>query len=215
MSVHLDASGVYCARFLQGRPAPSQKASTTGQSRLAVGTCCILPRTRHALSCRRRRRPRPWKGPCPWSHRLALPSLTLVRDSAKQTWPIAQPRRRASLAIWIRASASGRCWTSSGSSEWDSSCWSHSPGFSACCPARSSSSNVQAVTYRRDRFGESWHLIPAGELGRHGRSLCGEPRQGTRLSESYADVRPGPPETLCPRCIEAHAAASMRSTAHV
>jgi hypothetical protein len=68
------------------------------------------------------------------------------------------------------------------------------------------STGTLAVTYRRDRFGESWHLIPAGELGSHGRTLCGEPRQGTRLSETYSESVPTPPETLCPRCTAAYAA---------
>jgi hypothetical protein len=61
------------------------------------------------------------------------------------------------------------------------------------------------VTYRRDRFGECWHLVPAGELGVRGRTLCGEPRQGTHLSETYADDRPGPSECICPRCTEVDA----------
>ncbi|HTD79968.1 MAG TPA: hypothetical protein VK898_20195, partial [Chloroflexota bacterium] len=57
--------------------------------------------------------------------------------------------------------------------------------------------------YRRDRFGESWHLVPAGALGPRGRSLCGEPRQGTRLSETYAETAPIPPEVVCRRCADA------------
>ena len=52
-------------------------------------------------------------------------------------------------------------------------------------------------------IGESWHLIPAAELGAHRRSLCGAPRQGTRLSETYAEVRPQPPEEICTRCVAA------------
>ncbi len=71
------------------------------------------------------------------------------------------------------------------------------------------------VTYRRDRFGENWHLIPAGELGVRGRSLCGEPRQGTSLSETYADIPPGPPDTLCARCVERNELAAADSIAHV
>ncbi len=59
------------------------------------------------------------------------------------------------------------------------------------------------ITYRRDRFGECWHMVPAGERGTRGRTLCGEPRQGTPLSETYAEVEPGPPECICHRCAEA------------
>ena len=72
-----------------------------------------------------------------------------------------------------------------------------------------------AVTYRRDRFGENWHLIPAGELGVRGRSLCGEPRQGTSLSETYADMPPVAPDTLCPRCVERNELPALRSNTHV
>ncbi len=61
-----------------------------------------------------------------------------------------------------------------------------------------------AVTFRRDRFGECWHLVPAGELGPRGRTLCGEPRQGSRLSETYADIQPEPPECICARCTALH-----------
>ena len=50
------------------------------------------------------------------------------------------------------------------------------------------------VTFRRDRFGECWHLIPAGALGIRSRTLCGQPRQGTALSETYAEVQPAAPE---------------------
>ena len=74
---------------------------------------------------------------------------------------------------------------------------------------------MEPVTYRRDRFGENWHLIPAGEFGVRGRSLCGEPRQGTSLSETYADVPPGPPDTLCPRCVERKELPTLRSITHV
>ena len=76
-------------------------------------------------------------------------------------------------------------------------------------------SGALIVAYRRDRFGEAWHLVPAGELGPRGRTACGEPRQGTRLSETYAEVAPTPPEVLCPSCTEAFAAAEIRSAAHV
>jgi hypothetical protein len=61
------------------------------------------------------------------------------------------------------------------------------------------------VTYRRDRFGECWHLIPAGALGPRGRTLCGEPRQGTPLSETYADLQPAAPDCICPSCTAAYA----------
>ena len=61
------------------------------------------------------------------------------------------------------------------------------------------------VTYRRDRFGECWHLIPRGELGQRSRSLCGQPRQGTPLSETYADIRPGPPDCICTLCAQKEA----------
>jgi hypothetical protein len=66
------------------------------------------------------------------------------------------------------------------------------------------------VTFRRDRFGECWHLVPAGELGPRSRTLCGQPRQGTRLSETYADMQPAPPECLCVLCTQAY----TRLTAH-
>jgi hypothetical protein len=62
---------------------------------------------------------------------------------------------------------------------------------------------VQPVTYRRDRGGECWHMVPAGERGPRGRTLCGEPRQGTPLSETYAETEPTPPDCVCARCIEA------------
>jgi hypothetical protein len=55
-------------------------------------------------------------------------------------------------------------------------------------------------TYRRDRWGEAWHIIPAGERGSRGRALCGEPRQGTPFSEGYAETAPQPPELVCPQC---------------
>jgi hypothetical protein len=60
------------------------------------------------------------------------------------------------------------------------------------------------VTYRRDRFGECWHLIPAGALGPRSRSLCGQPRQGTALSETYADIQPLAPECICVVCTAAY-----------
>jgi aminoglycoside 2'-N-acetyltransferase I len=59
------------------------------------------------------------------------------------------------------------------------------------------------VTFRRDRFGECWHLIPAAELGPRSRALCGQPRQGTPLSETYAEIQPAPTECMCQPCTEA------------
>lgn len=66
------------------------------------------------------------------------------------------------------------------------------------------SSAQPPVTFRRDRFGECWHLIPAGELGVKSRTLCGQPRQGTPLSETYAEIQPVPPECICERCSGAY-----------
>jgi hypothetical protein len=62
-----------------------------------------------------------------------------------------------------------------------------------------------SISFRRDRFGECWHLIPAGELGPRARTLCGQPRQGTPLSETYADVEPPAPECICEKCTAAYA----------
>jgi hypothetical protein len=76
-------------------------------------------------------------------------------------------------------------------------------------------SSFVAVTYRRDRFGECWHMVPAGERGPRGRTLCGEPRQGTPLSEGYADMQPDPPECICQRCTEAYAGAGRGASSHV
>jgi hypothetical protein len=58
----------------------------------------------------------------------------------------------------------------------------------------------QPVTFRRDRFGECWQLIPGGVLGVKSRTLCGQPRQGTPLSETYAEIQPAPPERICELC---------------
>jgi hypothetical protein len=66
------------------------------------------------------------------------------------------------------------------------------------------------VTFRRDRFGECWHLVPAGALGSKSRTLCGQPRQGTPLSETYADTQPDAPECICELCTAAYA----KRTAH-
>jgi hypothetical protein len=57
-------------------------------------------------------------------------------------------------------------------------------------------------TYRRDRLGEHWHIVPSGEHGLRGRALCGEPRQGTPLSEGHAATQPRLPQRLCGRCAE-------------
>ena len=82
-----------------------------------------------------------------------------------------------------------------------------------------STSTQLPFTYRRDRFGECWHLVPAGERGVKGRTLCGEPRQGTPLSETYAEIAPDPPECICRRCAEADSIkdhqGSVRSVADV
>ena len=69
------------------------------------------------------------------------------------------------------------------------------------------------LMFRRDRFGECWHLVGPSELGPRGRTLCGEPRQGTRLSETYAEVEPAPPECICLGCLHARTAESARSAA--
>ncbi len=74
---------------------------------------------------------------------------------------------------------------------------------------------IETWTYRRDRVGECWHIVPPGELGPKGRSLCGEPRQGTRLSEGYAETEPMPPECVCQRCIAIGAERLRRSTGDV
>ncbi len=59
---------------------------------------------------------------------------------------------------------------------------------------------TEAWTYRRDRWGEDWHIVPDGERGVRGRTVCGEPRQGTPLSEGYSAAVPPPPERICLRC---------------
>lgn len=46
-------------------------------------------------------------------------------------------------------------------------------------------------------------MVPDGDLGPRGRTLCGEPRQGTSMSETYAEVPPPPPESVCSRCTAA------------
>jgi len=78
-----------------------------------------------------------------------------------------------------------------------------------------STTSPQPYTYRRDRLGECWHIVPAGERGPRGRTLCGEPRQGTRLSEAYAEIEPSPPECICQRCTEANRAQRTSSTGDV
>jgi len=59
---------------------------------------------------------------------------------------------------------------------------------------------IESWTYRRDRVGERWHIVPAGEHGVKGRALCGEPRQGTRLSEGHSTTEPRSADALCPQC---------------
>jgi hypothetical protein len=61
---------------------------------------------------------------------------------------------------------------------------------------------IESWTYRRDRIGETWHIVPAGERGVNGRAACGEPRQGTRLSEGHSTTEPRSPEALCQQCAE-------------
>lgn len=81
-----------------------------------------------------------------------------------------------------------------------------------CCPAAGyQAAKVMTpafthppVTFRRDRFGECWHLIPVGELGPRTRTVCGQPRQGTPLSETYAETQPDAPECLCELCTDAY-----------
>ena len=65
---------------------------------------------------------------------------------------------------------------------------------------------VQPVTYRRDRLGECWHMVPPGERGNRGRTLCGEPRQGTPLSETYAELRAQSRPTVLCQCTAVAAA---------
>ncbi len=60
------------------------------------------------------------------------------------------------------------------------------------------------VTFRRDRLGECWHLVPDGDLGPRTRALCGQPRQGTPLSEAYAEAQPEAPECICALCTDAY-----------
>jgi len=48
-----------------------------------------------------------------------------------------------------------------------------------------STSALEPVTYRRDRLGETWHMVPPGERGNRGRTLCGEPRQWWLLAKQH------------------------------
>ena len=68
------------------------------------------------------------------------------------------------------------------------------------------------VTFRRDRFGECWHLIQNGELGPRTRALCGQPRQGTPLSEAYAETQPETPECICALCTDAYTRLAASAT---
>jgi len=74
---------------------------------------------------------------------------------------------------------------------------------------------MAATTYRQDRSGEAWHIIPVNEHGPRGRSLCGEPRQGTRLSEMLAFLAPTPPEYVCQACLDHVSGASNKDTPDV
>jgi len=56
---------------------------------------------------------------------------------------------------------------------------------------------IESWTFRRDRIGETWHMVPAGEHGENGRAACGEPLQGTRLLEGRSAREPRSPEALC------------------
>jgi hypothetical protein len=59
-----------------------------------------------------------------------------------------------------------------------------------------------STSYRQDRAGERWHIVPDNEHGWRGRALCGAPRQGTPLSETHAVAPPAsPPEHVCPHCL--------------
>ena len=77
------------------------------------------------------------------------------------------------------------------------------------------SDDLPSLSYRQDRSGEPWHIIPPNEHGIHGRALCGEPRQGTRLSESLAEWAPTPPQRLCPSCHEQTGAATRKDAPDV
>jgi len=74
---------------------------------------------------------------------------------------------------------------------------------------------MAATTYRQDRSGEAWHIIPVNEHGPRGRSLCGKPRQGTRLSEMLASLAPTPPEYVCQACLDHDSSASSKDTRDV
>jgi hypothetical protein len=69
--------------------------------------------------------------------------------------------------------------------------------------------------YRQDRLGEAWHIIPFNEHGARGRALCGEPRQGTRLSEMLASLAPAPPASVCQECLDHVGTAGRKDTPHV
>jgi hypothetical protein len=77
------------------------------------------------------------------------------------------------------------------------------------------SDDLPSPSYRQDRSGEPWHIIPPNEHGTHGRALCGEPRQGTRLSESHAEWATTPPQRLCPSCREKTSAATRKDSPNV
>ena len=52
---------------------------------------------------------------------------------------------------------------------------------------------IESWTFRRDRIGETWHLVPTGEYGENGRAACGEPLQGTQLLEGHSATEPSSP----------------------
>jgi len=86
----------------------------------------------------------------------------------------------------------------------------------ATAPVRAESSDdLASLGYRQDRSDEPWHIIPHNEHGTHGRALCGTPRQGTRLSESYAESQPPPPQRVCQTCEERASTASRKDSPHV
>ncbi len=59
----------------------------------------------------------------------------------------------------------------------------------------------QLTNYRQDRAGELWHIVPDNEHQLRGRALCGEPRQGTPLSETHTTTVPSR-ASMCQRCLE-------------
>jgi hypothetical protein len=68
-------------------------------------------------------------------------------------------------------------------------------------PLAAPATQEHPTTYRQDRAGELWHIVPHDEHGLRGRALCGAPRQGTRISEAYAQAKPLP-EQMCRHCLQ-------------